>query len=53
MALQVAHGDRQEAEALAEAIQTADGALDPWWRYWQGDFRGFADIRAQLRELAR
>jgi tetratricopeptide (TPR) repeat protein len=54
MALHVAHGERPEAEALAEAIQTApDVAFDPWWRYWQGDFRHFPYILATLRELGQ
>jgi VWFA-related protein len=54
MALQVAHGDRAEGEALSEAIQTAPGNdTDPWWRYWQGDFRAYTAILAALREIAR
>jgi hypothetical protein len=54
MALHVEQGDRQAAEALADAIQTApDGTFDPWWRYRQGDFRGLPGILATLRELGR
>jgi tetratricopeptide (TPR) repeat protein len=54
MALQIAHGDRAEAEALAEAIQTTPGTdTDPWWRYWQGDFRAYTNTLAELRGMAR
>jgi hypothetical protein len=32
-------GERAEAEALAEFIQTTrDQSQDPWWSYWQGQY---------------
>ena len=33
-------GERAEAEALADFIQTTrDQSQDPWWSYWQGQYR--------------
>jgi tetratricopeptide (TPR) repeat protein len=33
-------GDRAQAEALAEHLQsTAPSGVDPWWLYWQGQYR--------------
>jgi len=47
-------GDRAEAEALAERVQTeASSAFDPWWTYWQGQHRVYPQAMARLRELAR
>jgi hypothetical protein len=44
-------GDRASAEALAEDIQSASAdAMDPWWGYWLGDYRFFADAIRRLRE---
>ena len=44
------HGDRREAEALSEAIQAAKGdAADPWWSYWQGDYRFYPAVIGRLR----
>jgi len=31
-------GDMAEAARLAELVQTTT-ANDPWWSYWQADFR--------------
>lgn len=47
----LAHGDRAEAEATADTIQTAppDGT-DPWWTYWQGDHRFYPSAMARVRE---
>lgn len=46
--------DRVEAEALAEAIQTDRSAItDPWWTYWQGDYRYYPGLMLQLRERRR
>jgi tetratricopeptide (TPR) repeat protein len=47
-------GDRAGAEALAEQIQTeAVGLMDPWWIYWQGQYRLHLQVMARLREAAR
>ena len=54
MAVEVLRGNHQQAAALAEAVETASEAdFDPWWRYWQGDFRAYGGILTRLRELAR
>lgn len=48
------HGDRSAAEQMAEAIQTTAGqAFDPWWQYWQADYRFYPAAIAALREGAR
>ena len=46
-------GDREGAEALAEKIQTEPEPVDPWWLYWQGQFRLHAQAMARVRELSR
>jgi tetratricopeptide (TPR) repeat protein len=47
-------GDRAGAEALAEQIQTEPaGLMDPWWIYWQGQYRLHNAVIARLREVAR
>lgn len=44
------HGDRREAEALSEAIQAAArDTADPWWSYWQGDYRFYPVVIGRLR----
>ena len=49
-----APADRIEAEALAEAIQTQRAiAADPWWIYWQGDYRLYPSLIQHLRERRR
>ena len=54
MTLLVARGERDEAAALAEAIQTAsENEFDPWWTYWLGDFPTYPALLDKLRELAR
>jgi VWFA-related protein len=54
IALELVRGNRDEAARLAAAVEAApEGDFDPWWRYWQGDFRAFTGILARLRELAR
>lgn len=46
--------DRVEAEALAETIQTDRSPItDPWWTYWQGDYRFYPGLMRQLRERRR
>jgi hypothetical protein len=47
-------GDRTGAEALAEQIQTAKSTeLDPWWMYWQGQYRLYGQAMARVREMGR
>jgi hypothetical protein len=47
-------GDRAGAEALAERIQTAQSTeLDPWWMYWQGQYRLYGHAMARVREMGR
>ena len=47
-------GDREGAEAIAEAIQgEATRPLDPWWSYWQGQYRFHPQAMARMRELSR
>jgi VWFA-related protein len=54
MTLQVSRGKREEAAALADAIQTAPpDQYDPWWTYWLGDARLYPDLVGKLRELGR
>ena len=54
MTLLVTRGERSQAEGLAEEIQAAPGdQFDPWWTYWQGDYRLYPTIVARLRELAQ
>jgi VWFA-related protein len=54
MTLLFRHGDRPGAERMAEAIQSAVAqAFDPWWQYWQGDYRFYPAAIAALREGSR
>jgi hypothetical protein len=54
MTLLAGRGEREEAVALAAAVETApEDDFDPWWNYWFGDFRAYSAIVAKLRELAR
>jgi tetratricopeptide (TPR) repeat protein len=54
MTLQVSRGNRAEAAALAEEIQTAPtDQYDPWWTYWLGDYRVYPAILGKLREMGR
>lgn len=52
MRLAAMAGDRQEAESQAEVVQTSDG-VDPWWIYWQGDFRMAAAALERMRSAYR
>lgn len=50
----VMRGDRAAADALAEQIQTEVGTgVDPWWVYWQGQYRLHSAAIGRLREMAR
>jgi tetratricopeptide (TPR) repeat protein len=54
MTLLVNRGERGEAAALAESVETApDEQFDPWWMYWLGGLRRYPADIAALRELAR
>jgi VWFA-related protein len=54
MTLSVVRGNREEAGALAEAIQMAPvDQYDPWWTYWLGDYRAYPAVLEKLRELGR
>jgi tetratricopeptide (TPR) repeat protein len=47
-------GSASDAEALADLVQTERSpALDPWWLYWQGQYRLYPQAIARLRELSR
>jgi VWFA-related protein len=47
----LARGDRAGAEELAERIQTeTSDDVDPWWMYWQGQYRFHPVAMARLRE---
>jgi tetratricopeptide (TPR) repeat protein len=47
-------GDRAGALEQAERVQAAGrDAVDPWWRYWQGDYRLLATVFTRLREQGR
>jgi VWFA-related protein len=47
-------GDRAGAEALAVQVQTeATEAPDPWWAYWQGQYRLHPYVMARLREMSQ
>ena len=47
-------GERAEAATLAEQVQTeSDRYTDPWWMYWQGQYRLFPQAMARLRQMAQ
>ena len=50
----LATSDRAEANRWAEAVQTAGtAATDPWWTYWQADYRFYPSLLAYLREAVK
>jgi len=54
MGVLLGRGERGEAAALAESIETApDDQFDPWWMYWLGGLRRYPADVAALRELAK
>jgi hypothetical protein len=54
MTLLVERGERGEAAALAESVETAsDQQFDPWWMYWLGGLRRYPADVAVLRELVK
>jgi Bacterial transcriptional activator domain. len=46
-------GDRAAAEALSEQVQATVDDTDPWWMYWQGQYRLHALAMARLRRLSQ
>jgi len=47
-------GDLQAAESAEVEIEAmASGPIDPWWRYWQGDFRFYPAAIDALRKASR
>jgi hypothetical protein len=54
MTLLLSRDEREQTESMAEDIQAApDDQFDPWWMYWQGDYRAYPAIVARLLELAQ
>jgi len=54
MTLLLNQGRRDEAAALADAVQTAPiDQYDPWWAYWLGDYRMYATLIDKLRALGQ
>lgn len=54
MTVLVRAGHTDTASELAAMVQTApDDAWDPWWMYWQADFRAYPRMLAALMEMAR
>jgi VWFA-related protein len=52
MTMMVSRGQREEAAAIAEAVQMSPAdQYDPWWTYWLGDYRAYPAVVARLREL--
>ena len=53
MHVELARNRRPASAMLADAIQTAPvepTVTDPWWLYWQGDYRASCTIIANLRD---
>lgn len=55
MALELGRDQRAEAYNWAELVRRPPDvqAHDPWWDYWSGDFRLFAERLVELRRMAR
>jgi len=53
MAVALLRGDRERAAAIAEQIQNAAPGADPWWTYWEGDYRLVPGILTRLRTQTR
>jgi VWFA-related protein len=50
----LAQGDRAGAETVAEVIQRQRSTdFDPWWMYWQGQYRLYGQAMARIREMGR
>ena len=47
-------GDRDQASALAQQLQsTPVTIIDPWWMYWQGEYRRYPESLERLRGMIR
>lgn len=47
-------GDRPAAGTMAEFLQApGTTVIDPWWMYWQGDYRRYPQALSRAREMAR
>jgi tetratricopeptide (TPR) repeat protein len=46
------NGQGADARVVAEAIQTVT-ADDPWWSYWQADYRFFPGLLARMKGLMK
>jgi tetratricopeptide (TPR) repeat protein len=47
-------GQRVDAKVIADAIGTARAGIeDPWWIYWQADYRWFPTLFSRLTEFAK
>jgi hypothetical protein len=47
-------GDRPDAESMAEMVQSSPRTtFDPWWLYWQGDYRYYMQATAAARSMIR
>jgi len=54
MNVRLLQGDRAAAEALAAEIETSGSReIDPWWTYWQGQYRHLHVALTRLREMTR
>ena len=53
MNAQLVHGNRPAAEAMAETLQqpAPRTMFDPWWLYWQGDYRRYPQELAAARAM--
>ena len=50
----LARGDRAAAQALAERIQSErPSEFEPWWMYWQGQYRLYGQVMVGVREAGR
>lgn len=49
------HGNRPAAEAMAETIQqdAPRTTFDPWWLYWQGDYRRYLQTMAAAKGMIK
>ncbi len=47
-------GGRPDAVMHADLVQTEQSPVyDPWWLYWQGQYRDYSQAMARLREMAQ
>ena len=47
-------GDRDQAATLAVQLQSTPATvIDPWWMYWQGEYRRYPDSLERVRGMIR